>query len=415
MKVMKMISEMPTPTIDPTKETAYAFFDKFIGEMGGLFPDAYFHVGADENNGAAWKQNPQIAAYMQANGMKNTDDLQAYFVKRMYEIAKKHGKRLIGWEEAFNPNLPQDVIVQKWKAVATDTLSNKVISHGNQLIISTGFYLDLFMPAYIHYLNDPVSPGVSAADAAKGVLGGEAVQWAELMDGGNEELRVWPRAAAIAERLWSSASVNDVDDMYRRLWATDFELNNTAIDGHGDEMRALVRWVNNGNPTPVVTLAGVYVPVKGYKRLMGGMLGNGKGPANLTSPLVAIADVVPVDSKTAWHFRQLVAAYLASHQDIDLQALKAQLTIWQNNKAQFDALKGATPYIRQISDLSDQLSAAATIGLQTLNNEGDKDAQYKQLQQMEIALHEVQLAVLPAIEALVTGKLNPLPASYPMF
>jgi hexosaminidase len=415
MKVMKMIGQTPTPTIDPTKETTYAFFDKFINEMGSLFPDAYFHVGADENNGAAWKQNPQIAAYMQAKGMKTTDDLQAYFVKRMYTIAKRHGKRLIGWEETFNPALPQDAIVQRWKAVTTDTLSSKVIGHGNQLIVSTGYYLDLYMPAYIHYLNDPVSPGISDADAMKGILGGEAAQWSELMDGSNEELRVWPRAAAIAERLWSNAAVNDINDMYRRLWTTDFELNNIAIDGHGDEMRALVRWVNNRNPGPVLALADVYTPVKGYKRLMGGMLGNASGIANLTSPLVAIADVVPCDSKTAWHFRQLVSAYLASHQDNDLQVIKAQLISWQNNKAQFDALKNATPYIQQLTDLSDQLSSAASIALQALNNEGNKDEQIKQLQQMEIASHEVQLAVLPEIEALVSGKLGPLPASYPMF
>ena len=65
-KVMQMIAQMPTPTIDPTKETTYAFFDKFIKEMSGLFTDPYFHVGADENNGVAWKQNSNIAAFMQA-------------------------------------------------------------------------------------------------------------------------------------------------------------------------------------------------------------------------------------------------------------------------------------------------------------------------------------------------------------
>jgi len=416
-KVMQMIAQMPTPTIDPTKETTYAFFDKFIKEMGRLFPDAYFHVGADENNGVAWKRNPDIAAFMQAKGMKTTDGLQAYFVKRMYDIAKKYNKRLIGWEEAFNQAIPQDVIVQKWKPSGLGPTLNaaEVVQHGNQLVISAGYYLDLFMPAYIHYQIGPVPADMGQADADKGILGAEAAQWAELMDGGNEEIRVWPRAAAIAERFWSPANVKDVDDMYRRLWALDFELNDRALDENENYLKILARWVNDEDLTPLFTLANVYTPVKGYKRLMGGMLGTGKVQPNLNSPMVNIADVAHCDSETGWYFRQSVAAWLKDHNDADRQAIKSLLTKWQNNKARFDGVADITPYLQQIKDLSDNLSAAATIGLQALNNEGNKADQLKQLQQLGQPSHEVVLAILPEIEALVTGTLKPLPASYPMF
>jgi hexosaminidase len=414
-KVMQMLSQIPTPTIDPTKETTYAFFDKFIHEMSGLFTDAYFHVGADENNGVAWKQNPAILAFMQAKGIKNTDDLQAYFVKRMYGIAKKYNKRLIGWEEVFNPDIPQDVIVQKWKPAATDSLSAKVIGHGNQMIVSAGFYLDIYMPAYIHYLNEPFPTGMSAANASKGILGGEAAMWSELVDGGNEELRVWPRTAAIAERLWSAAGVNDVNDMYRRLWATDFELNNRAIDENNDYLKILALWVNDQDLSPVKILADVCVPVKGYKRLMGGMLGSSKVMPNLTSPLVNIADAVHSDSEVKHAFRQMVESYLKNHNDADLQGIKSMLTRWQNNKARFDAVANVAPYPGQIRDLSDNLSTAATVTLQALDNQGNKNDQLNQLQQMEKPLHEVQLAILPELEALVSGTLKPEPASYPMF
>jgi hexosaminidase len=65
--------------------------------------------------------------------------------------------------------------------------------------------------------------------------------------------------------------------------------------------------------------------------------------------------------------------------------------------------------------LSDHLSAAATIGLQALNKESNPDDQLKQLQQMEKPSHEVQLAILPEIEALVTGKLINEPVAYSMF
>jgi hexosaminidase len=416
-KVMQLISSMPTPTIDPTRESTYVFFDKFIKEMSGLFTDPYFHVGADENNGAAWKQNPKIAAFMQTKGMKGTDELQAYFVKRMYGIAKKYHKRLIGWEEAFNQAIPQDVIVQKWKPSGMGPTLNteEVIQHGNQVIVSAGYYLDYFLPAYIHYLNDPVSPDVNAADAGKGILGGEAAIWSELVDGGNEEIRVWPRAAAIAERFWSPANVKDVDDMYRRLWVTDFELNDRAIGENEDYLKILARWVNGENLSPVLTLINVYTPVKGYKRLMGVMLGTGPARRNLNSPMVNIADAAHSDSETAWYFRQTVAGYLKNHREADLQAVKTQLLKWQNNKAGFGAETGITPYMQQIKDLSDSLSAAAAIGLNALNGEGNKDEELKQLQHLQDPSHEVQLAILPEIEALVTGTLKPLPVSYPMF
>ncbi|HEY2581707.1 MAG TPA: family 20 glycosylhydrolase, partial [Mucilaginibacter sp.] len=370
MKIMQLISQTPTPTIDPAKESTYIFFDRFLKEMSTLFPDAYFHVGADENNGVAWKQNPTIVAFMKAKGMKNTDDLQAYFVKRMYLIAKKYNKRLIGWEEAFNPSLPEDVIVQKWKPVVVDTLSAKIMRHNNQIIVSNGYYLDYFLPAYIHYLNDPVSPNVTPADASKGILGGEAALWAELVDGDNEEIRAWPRTAAIAERLWSAANVKDVDDMYRRLWATDFELNDRAVNEYSNYIKAQARWVNDGDLNAATTLTNVYVPIKGYKRLMSGMFTPGLELPNLSSPLVNIADVAHSESETRWYFRKLVASYLSNHDSTTRNQIKSQLLKWQNNKSRFDAVAANSPYLQTITDLSDNLSQAAAIGLQALSGEG---------------------------------------------
>jgi hexosaminidase len=418
MTVMQLINTIPTPTIDPAKESTYTFFDNFFKEMSGLFPDAYLHIGADENNGVAWKQNPAIVAFMKAKELKTTDDLQAYFVKRLHDIAKKYNKRIIGWEEAFNPSVPQDMIVQKWKpAAATDTLIKSIIKHNNQVIVSTGFYLDMYFPAYIHYLNEPISANIPLADAEKGILGAEAAMWSESVNDGNEEIRVWPRTGAVAERLWSAANTKDVDDMYRRLWMLDFELNDCAIEENTNYMKILARWVNDEDLTPVRTLTSVYTQVKGYKRLMAAVLTPGEvhPKTNLSSPMVNIADAVHTDSETGWYFRKLVASYLDKHNAADLEQLKAQLQRWQNNKVRFNSLAVNSPYLQQISDLSDHLSSAATIGLAALNGDGNKDEQLKQLQQMEKPSHEVQLAILAEIEALVTGKLNPVPASYPMF
>ena len=67
------------PALDPTRDQTYKFLDGFLGEMAALFPDAYMHIGGDENEGKQWDRNPQIQAFMKAKGIKDNHALQAYF------------------------------------------------------------------------------------------------------------------------------------------------------------------------------------------------------------------------------------------------------------------------------------------------------------------------------------------------
>jgi len=131
--------------------------------------------------------------------------------------------------------------------------------------------------------------------------------------------------------------------------------------------------------------------------------------------MVNIADAVRCDSEPRWQFRKLVADYLASHREPDLELIKVQLQIWKDNEVKFNALAGDSPYLQQITDLSNNLSSAGGIGLQALKGESNKDELMKQLKLMEKPSHEVQLTILPEIEALITGKLSDDPASYPLF
>jgi len=414
-KIMKIINEGATPTINPARETTYIFLDHLFKEMTSLFPDAYLHIGADENNGAAWKQNPEIVAFMKIKNLKNTNELQAYFVKRMYTIATKYHKQLIGWEEAFNQALPQNVIVQKWKPIAPgDKLIGNIIRHNNQVVVSSGYYLDMYFPAYIHYLTDPIPANVSVSDAGKGILGAEAAMWTELVNAENEEIRVWPRAAAIAERLWSPVNKKDVDDMYRRLWAIDFELNDRGLDEQSSYNRLIWRWADGGDITSVKTLVDLYVPVKGYKRLMGAMFAPDPVRKNLASPMFNIADMAHCDSKPRLDFRKIVTAYLKSKDESVKQQIKSQLQLWVNNRVGFNAASTKSTYLQSIVKLSDNLSVAAEIGLAALNNTGSHEEQLKTLKQMEAPIDEVTLSVLPEIEALVSGKLADEPSSYPL-
>ena len=137
------------PTMDPTREETYQFLDAFIGEMAALFPDEYFHIGGDENNGKQWKENAQIQEFMRAHGYRTTAELQTYFNQRVLKILEKYGKKMVGWDEILTPELPKDAIVQSWRGYKSLDQSAR---EGYNAIWSTTYYLDHMGPAEYHYL-----------------------------------------------------------------------------------------------------------------------------------------------------------------------------------------------------------------------------------------------------------------------
>src|ERR1019366_9166611 len=139
--------------MDPTRDGTYKFLDKFIGEMAGLFPDAYFHIGGDEVTNKPWDSNPKIQEFIRAHGMKNNRDLQAYFNQRLQKIVSKHGKIMMGWDEVLHPDLPKTVLVESWRG--QDSLA-EAARQGHRGLLSYGYYLDLMWPAARHYAVDPM-------------------------------------------------------------------------------------------------------------------------------------------------------------------------------------------------------------------------------------------------------------------
>ncbi|PYV49720.1 MAG: beta-N-acetylhexosaminidase, partial [Acidobacteria bacterium] len=170
--------------------------------MAKLFPDQFFHIGGDEVNGKQWDANPRIQQFMHAHSLKNDAELQAYFTERVQKIVAKHRKTMEGWDEILRPDFPKDIIIQSWRG--QKSLADAA-QQGYRGLLSSGYYLDLMSPTSAHYVVDPFTgPTASLADADKQkILGGEACMWAEYVSAENIDSRIWPRMAAIAERLWS--------------------------------------------------------------------------------------------------------------------------------------------------------------------------------------------------------------------
>ena len=103
------------PTLDPTNEKTYKLLEAFFKEMAALFPDAYMHIGGDENEGKQWNANPKIQEFMKKNLIKDNHALQTHFNKRILKFLQKNGKIMMGWDEIFQPDLPKEVVIHSWR------------------------------------------------------------------------------------------------------------------------------------------------------------------------------------------------------------------------------------------------------------------------------------------------------------
>ena len=245
-------------TMDPTRESTYQFLDAFIAEMAALFPDPFFHIGGDEVTGKQWKNSPRIRAFMRKNHLKGTEELQAYFNRRLQKVVAKHGKRMEGWDEILDPDLPKDIVIQSWRGQKSLA---EAARHGFSSILSAGYYLDHMEPASTLDAVDPLdgaAASLSEEERAR-IIGGEIAMWGEFVSPENVASRIWPRAAAVAERLWSPQEVKDVSSMYRRL--------DQVITHQSSYLPMLERLAAGGSLEPLKTLADVVEPATFGQRI----------------------------------------------------------------------------------------------------------------------------------------------------
>ncbi len=390
------------PTLDPTNEKTYKLLKDFFKEMSALFPDAYMHIGGDENEGKQWTANPKIQAFMREKGIKDNHELQTYFNKRILKFLKDNGKIMMGWDEIFQPDLPKDVVIHSWrgqKALA------EAARQGFQGVLSNGYYIDLMQPAAQHYAVDPIAADTALTpEEQKRILGGEATMWSEWVSPETIDSRIWARTAAIAERFWSPREVNQIDDMYRRLAVINVQLEELGLTHRKNQAMLLRRLANNQDISVLQSLVSVIEPVKEYRRYQ-------LRPQTMLSPLTGLIDAAQADAPNARIFNRTVDEMLMDGSTGNTEKIRLMLTEWSDAAAELAPMMEKSPALSEAKPLAEDWRNLSAIGLEAVSylekNSAPpaewRDAKLKMLDQIAKPKAALEFAVVPGMKLLIAA------------
>jgi hexosaminidase len=392
--------------LDPSREETYTFLDGFFEEMTALFPDPYFHIGGDEVEPTEWKASARVQAFAKQNNLKDAAAIQAYFNQRVQKLLQKRGKTVIGWDEVLEPSLPRDIVVQSWRGQKSLAAA---ATQGYRGILSWGYYLDHLSTAAFHYAVDPLSGDadkLGPAEKAR-ILGGEMCMWAEYATSETVDSRIWPRAAVIAERLWSPAATKDIASMYARMEAVSRGLEWTGVQ-------------HRANYAPMLDRMTGGRPVEPLRVLADAVEGLGLGPrarsrsyTSLT-PMNRLVDAARPESESVRALELAAAKVAADPKGSTAEAvlLRREFARWAANDARFQALASESVLLVELKPLSRDLAALGEAGLKLLDGleKGQSPAatwiaeQTKEITRMEKPTVEVNLAATRPVKILLKAK-----------
>nr|XP_033490046.1 beta-hexosaminidase subunit alpha isoform X1 [Epinephelus lanceolatus] len=211
--------------VNPVLPSTYKFMGRLFKEVSSVFPDSYIHLGGDEVNFACWKSNPDVRAFMQKMGFgADFTKLEAFYMENIMNITLALNKTSIVWQDVFDyhEQIPKDTVLHIWKGTPASYYEelSKMTKAGMRVLLAAPWYIN-----HISYGQDwrdyyTVQPlNFSGSEEQKKlVIGGEVCMWGEYVDATNLTPRLWPRASAAAERLWSDEKqTSSVDKAFPRL------------------------------------------------------------------------------------------------------------------------------------------------------------------------------------------------------
>lgn len=211
-------------------EKTFAFLEDVLVEVMDLFPSKYIHIGGDEATKTNWEKCPKCKKRIKEEKLKNVEELQSYFIKRIEKFINSKGRLLIGWDEILEGGLAPQATVMSWRGVKGGLEASE---QGHDVVMSPGThcYFDHYQGSYENeplaigghttlskvYEFDPTVDSMTA-EQAKHVLGGQANLWSEYIPTeAHSEYMIFPRLIALSETLWSKKDQRNWTDFSGRI------------------------------------------------------------------------------------------------------------------------------------------------------------------------------------------------------
>ena len=210
-------------------DDTFVFLANVLDEVMDLFPGQYIHIGGDEVPKGNWKKCDKCQARIKAEGLKNEEELQSYFIRRIEKIVNDHGHNLIGWSEIREGGLAPSAAVMDWIGGAVEAASA-----GHHVVMSPTKYcyfdhyqstnqtaephaIGDYLPLSRVYAFEAIPEGLPATSQGL-ILGGQANLWTEYIPNFNHvQYMMFPRLCALSEALWSPKEARDWSGFQQRL------------------------------------------------------------------------------------------------------------------------------------------------------------------------------------------------------
>jgi len=210
----------------PSNENVYQFLDKVITEIAQLFPFEYIHMGGDECFKTFWEKSDAVKALMQKEGLKNMQEVQSYFEKRVEKIVESKGKKFMGWDEILEGGLAPSAAVMSWRGmkggIEAAKMKHDVVMSPTDFAYLDYMQADAITEPHVYatlrlsktYQFEPLPDGVDP----QYIKGGQGNLWTEQVYNFRQvQYMTWPRGFAIAESVWSPKQKKNWNNFFSRV------------------------------------------------------------------------------------------------------------------------------------------------------------------------------------------------------